>query len=151
MRNWCVAAALGVFLASLLRAQQKAADDTSSRNETAAEKSSGGTSNAVANDAVAPSKGIFALPAAPRPKPLPKPRPGGSKDSDAPGQLVPRYEFAVGYDYVNFNPGNPFSSFNNHGAAGSFTYNASRWLGLAAELGGYRFKDRNVNGTPLNG
>jgi outer membrane protein OmpA-like peptidoglycan-associated protein len=153
MRNWCVAAALSVLLASPLCAQQKAAspDHTSGRTDTAAEKSSGGTSNAVANDAVAPSKGIFALPAAPRPKPLPKPRPGGSKDSDAPGQLVPRYEFAVGYDYVNFNPGNPFSSFNNHGAAGSFTYNASRWLGLTAELGGYRFKDRNVNGTPLNG
>src|SRR5262245_13030100 len=149
MRNWCVAAALSVLLASPLCAQQKAADDPSSRTDTAAEKSSGGTSNAVANDAVASSKGIFALPPGPRAKPFPKPRPaGGSKNSDAPGQLVPRYEFAVLYDYVNFHPGDPFSSFNNHGATGSFTYNASRWLGLTAELGGYRFKNRDLGGTP---
>ncbi|HEX8836552.1 MAG TPA: OmpA family protein [Candidatus Acidoferrum sp.] len=151
MRNWCVAAALSVLLASPLCAQQKAADDTSSRTETAANKSSEGTNNAVANDAVVPSKGILALPAAPRPKPFPKPRPAGSKDSDAPGQLVPRYEFGVLYDYVNFRPGNPFSDFNNHGASGAFTYNASRWLGLTAELGAYRFKNRNLNGTPVNG
>ena len=151
MRNWCVAAALSVFLASPLCAQQKAADGTSSRSETAAEKYPGGANNAVVNDSLAPSRGILALPAVPRPKPFPKPRPAGSKDSEAPGQLVPRYEFAVLYDYVNFHPGDPFSNFNNHGGTGSFTYNASRWLGLTAELGGYRFKDRNLNGIPLNG
>ena len=151
MRDWCVAAALSALIASPLSAQQKAADDTSSRTETAANKSSEGTSNAVANDAVSPSKGIFALPAVPWPKPFPKPRPAGSKDSDAPGQLVPRYEFGVLYDYVNFRPGNPFSDFNNHGASGAFTYNASRWLGLTAELGAYRFKNRILNGTPFNG
>jgi len=151
MRNWCVAAALSVLLASPLCAQQKAADDTASRTETA-EKSSGGVSKPIASVSLAPSKGVFALPAAPRPRPFPKPRPaGGSKDSDAPGQLVPRYEFAVLYDYVNFHPGSPFSSFNNHGATGAFTYNASRWLGLTAELGGYRFKNRDLNGTPVNG
>jgi outer membrane protein OmpA-like peptidoglycan-associated protein len=153
MRNWCVVAALSVLLASPLCAQQKAAspDDTSGRTETAAGKPSGGASNAGTNDAVSTSKGVFAFPAAPRPKPLPRPRAGGSKDGDAPGQLVPRYEFGVLYDYVNFSPGGPFPSFNNHGASGAFTYNASRWLGLTAELGGYRFKDRNFNGTPLNG
>lgn len=151
MRNWCVAAALSVLLASPLCAQQKAADDTSSRNETTAEKPAGGTSNAVSNAALTPSKTIFALPAVPRPKPFPKPRPAGSKDNDAPGQLVPRYEFSVLYDYVNFHPGSPFADFNNHGASGGFTYNASRWLGLTAELGAYRFKDRNLNGTPFNG
>src|SRR5215469_5707718 len=150
MRNWCVAAALGVVLASPLSAQQKAADDTASRAETAGEKTSGGTGNAVANDAVAASKGLFALPAVPRPKP-PKPRPAGGKDSNAPGQLVPRYEFGVLYDYVNFHPGSPFADFNNHGASGAFTYNASRWLGLTAELGAYRFKNRNLGGTPVNG
>ncbi|PYU09442.1 MAG: flagellar motor protein MotB [Acidobacteria bacterium] len=153
MRNWCVAAALSVLVASPLCAQQKAAspDDTSGRTETAAEKSSGGASSAAASDALVPSKGIFALPAVPRPKPFPKPRPGGSKDSDAPGQLVPRYEFGVLYDYVNFSPGGSFSNFNNHGATGAFTYNASRWLGLTAELGGYRFKNRDLNGTPVSG
>jgi outer membrane protein OmpA-like peptidoglycan-associated protein len=55
------------------------------------------------------------------------------------------------YDYINFAPGDPFASFNNHGAAGSFTYNASRALGLATEVGWYRFKNRNVGGTPVNG
>lgn len=151
MRNWCVAAALSVFLASPLCGRQKAADDTSSGNETAAKKSSGGTSNAVASDLLASSKDIFALPAVPRPKAFPKPGPAGSKESDAPGQLVPRYEFGVLYDYVNFRPGSPFADFNNHGASGAFTYNASRWLGLTAELGGYRFKNRDLNGTPVNG
>src|SRR5947208_497318 len=153
MRNWCVAAALSVLVASPLCAQQKAAspDDTSGRTETAAEKSSGGASNAAASDALVPSKGIFALPAVPRPKPFAQPRPGGSKGSDAPGQLVPRYEFGVLYDYVNFSPGGSFSNFNNHGATGAFTYNASRWLGLTAELGGYRFKNRDLNGTPVSG
>jgi outer membrane protein OmpA-like peptidoglycan-associated protein len=43
------------------------------------------------------------------------------------------------YQYVNLNPGDPFDSFGNHGGTGSFTYNASRWLGLTAEFGGYRF------------
>ena len=151
MRNWCVAGALSVLLASPLCAQQKAADDTSSRNEAATEKPSGGPSNAVSNDALPPSKRTFGLPAVPRPKPFPKPRPAGSKDSDAPGQLVPRYEFSILYDYVNFHPGSPFADFNNHGASGGFTYNASRWLGLTAELGAYRFKDRNLSGTPVNG
>ena len=150
MRNWRVAAVLGVVLASPLCARQKAADDTASRTEAATEKPPGGASNAVASDAVVPSKGIFALPAVPRPKPFPKP-PAGSKNSDAPGQLVPRYEFGVLYDYVNFRPGSPFGDFNNHGASGAFTYNASRWLGLTAELGAYRFKNRNLNGTPVNG
>ena len=151
MRHWCVAAALSVLITSSLCGQQKAADDNASRTETAANKSSEGTSNAVVNDAVAPSKDIFALPAVPRPKPFPKPRPAGSKDSDAPGQLVPRYEFGVLYDYVNFRPGSPFVDFNNHGASGSFTYNASKWLGLTGELGAYRFKNRNLGGTPVNG
>src|SRR5215472_18659831 len=102
MRNWCVAAALSAVLASPLCAQQKAADDAANRTETATEKPSGEASNPVAQ-----SKDIFALPAVPRPKPFPKP-PAGSKNSDAPGQLVPRYEFGVLYDYVNFRPGSPF-------------------------------------------
>ena len=153
MRNWRIAAALSVLLASPLCAQQKAdgSGEAASRTETATEKSSGGARNAAANDSLAFSKDILALPAVPRPKPLPKPRPAGGRNSDAPGQLVPRYELAVLYDYVNFRPGSPFTDFNNHGASGAFTYNASRWLGLTAELGGYRFKNRNLGGTNVNG
>jgi outer membrane protein OmpA-like peptidoglycan-associated protein len=143
MRNWCVAAALGVILASPLCAQQKAAgfpDDTSSRTETAAEKSSAGTNNAVANDHLVLSKDVFALPAVPRPKPFPKPQAAAAKDTRPPGQLVPRYEVAGMYFYVNASPGSPFASFSNQGGGASFTYNASRWLGLTGELAGYDFK-----------
>src|ERR1051325_1207317 len=155
MRNWCLAAALGIFLASPLCAQQKAAgfpDKSSSSTAAAAEKPSKGASNAVASDKLAFSRDIFALPAAPRPKPFPQPQAATSqaaaKDPRAPGQLVPRYEVAGMYEYVNFNPGSPFASFSNHGATGSFTYNASRWLGLVGGFGGYRF-DRNL--FPLTG
>jgi outer membrane protein OmpA-like peptidoglycan-associated protein len=52
------------------------------------------------------------------------------------------------YDYINFAPGEPFANFNNHGAAGSFTFNVSKWVGLTAELGGYQFQ-RNL--SPLTG
>src|SRR5262249_232714 len=90
---------------------------------------------------------IFGLPAAPKPTPFP----GAKASSDAPGQLVPRYEFAGAYDYVNFHPGSPFADFSANGATGSFAYNASRWLGLVGEFGGYRFKNRNVSGTPVSG
>src|SRR5258707_11979444 len=98
MRNWCLAAALGVFLASPLCAQQEAAgmpDNGSGRAETAAEKSSGGASNAVANDHHALSKDVLALPAVPRPKPFPKPQAAAkkaTKNDRAPGRLLPRYE-----------------------------------------------------------
>jgi outer membrane protein OmpA-like peptidoglycan-associated protein len=142
MRNWCAAAALSVVLASHLCAQQKAAgfpDDASSRTEPAAEKSSGATSNAVANDQISFSKNISRLPAVPRPKPFPKPQ-AAPKDTRAPGQLVPRYEISGMYFYVNAAPGSPFANFSNQGGGASFTYNASRWLGLTGELAGYDFK-----------
>jgi outer membrane protein OmpA-like peptidoglycan-associated protein len=52
------------------------------------------------------------------------------------------------YDYVNFSPGDPFANFNSQGGSGAFTYNASRWLGLTGEVGGYDF---NRNLFPLTG
>src|SRR5213078_4908685 len=52
------------------------------------------------------------------------------------------------YDYINFAPGDPFANFNTHGGSGSFTYNASKWLGLTGELAAYDFK-RNL--FPLTG
>jgi outer membrane protein OmpA-like peptidoglycan-associated protein len=63
---------------------------------------------------------------------------------------VPRFEISAGYSYINFSPGDPFANFNNHGATGSFTLNANRFLGLTAEVGGYTFT-RNVNGVNLDG
>jgi len=77
------------------------------------------------------AKGVFALPATPRPAPFPGPAEAAA-DARPPGQLVPRYEFAGMYDYINFAPGDPFANFNSHGGSGSFTYNASRWLDLPA-------------------
>lgn len=149
MRNWCLAATLSVLLASPLCAQRKAtgsSDDTSNRTETTSDKSSAAPVNAVPTNSLATSRGILGFPAAPRPFPKP-----ASKDTDAPGRLTPRYEFSGMYDYINFDPGSPFANFNNHGATGSFTYNASRTLGLVAELGWYRFKNRDVSGTPFTG
>ena len=61
---------------------------------------------------------------------------------------MPKFELAGMYDYINFAPGDPFANFNNQGAAGSFTYNASKWLGLTVEVGEHRFK-RNI--FPITG
>jgi outer membrane protein OmpA-like peptidoglycan-associated protein len=92
----------------------------------------------------AASRNPFAVPEAPRATPFPA---ASGSSSQAPGRLLPRYELAAGYSYVNFNPGDPFATFSNHGATGSFTYNPSRYLGLTAELGGYSFsRSANVTG-----
>ena len=151
MRNWCLRSALSVLLASPLCAQQKAAgfpDDTATRGEAAAAKPSSGTNDAVATGQPSFSKEVFALPAIPHPKAFPKPQAATAKDTRAPGQLVPRYEISGMYFYVNAAPGSPFANFGNHGGGASFAYNASRWLGLTAELGGYNF---NRNLFPLTG
>ena len=149
MRNWCAALAISSLLALPLCAQQKSkgADDESA-NATVSTATSAPESHLPASPTPHITGNIFAMPAAPRPTPFP-----GAKatDSDAPGRAVPRYEAAGTYDYINFAPGSPFSNFNNHGGAGSFTYNASSALGLTAEFGAYRFKNRKVGGTPFNG
>jgi hypothetical protein len=72
------------------------------------------------------------------------------KDTRPPGTLVPRFEINAGYSYINFNPGDEFNNFNNHGGTGGFTFNANRFLGLTAEVGGYTFK-RELNGTNVDG
>lgn len=94
-----------------------------------------------------PPRNAWALPDTPRPTAFPAA--AGGKD-EAPGRLVPRFELAAGYSYVNFQPGSPFPSFNNNGGSGSFAYNASRYLGLVAEFSGYDF-NRSVSGTTANG
>jgi len=147
MRNWLVALALSALLASTICAQRrgigaedgaKAIADTSEMNLAPANGAS-----------VAPAaRNLFALPAAPQPAPFPAA--AASKDETPVGRLVPKFETAVGYSYVNFLPGEPFDGFNSHGATGSFTYNASKWLGLTGELGSYHF-NRNFSGTPTGG
>lgn len=147
MRNLCAALAMSALFALPLCAQQK---NSGTGNETTnaagnAEKNAASGKNAESNKSVAAS-GLFALPAAPRPKPLPGPAAGSEKR--APGQLVPRFEIAGMYDYINFGPGSPFANFDNQGGSGSITYNASRWIGLTGEAGTYASK-RNI--FPLSG
>ena len=148
MRNWCAALAMSALLAMPLCAQQKsggAADDTASAG-TATEKNTAAESSTAAKDILTGSPTLFALPAVPRPTPFPGPQ-AAAKDTRPPGKLVPRYEIAGMYQYINFSPGNPFPNFDNHGAAASFTYNASKWLGLATEVGDYGYQRNGVNGS----
>jgi outer membrane protein OmpA-like peptidoglycan-associated protein len=149
MRKLCVAVMMIAFLALPLFAQQKSSGTNDGNTGTAAEKSA--PASASKNSGIVRVNRIFALPAAPRPTPFPGP---AGKDARPPGRLVPKFELAGMYDYINFTPGDPFANFNNHGAAGSFTYNASKWLGLTAEVGEHRFK-RNIfpligNNTPAS-
>ena len=132
MRNWCVAVAVSALLALPLCAQQNG--DGASAAAAAAEKT---PAKSGSGDIVPASRNLFALPEAPRPKPLPS---GGKSNSDTPpGRIVPRFEFAGMFQYINFNPGGGFSSFNNYGGTGSFTWNATSWLGVNEEIGATEF------------
>ncbi len=93
------------------------------------------------------SRNIFALPDAPHPTPFPAA--AGSTD-EPPGRLLPRYEVAGGYSYVNYNPGGPFGSFDNNGGFGSAVYNPFRYLGLVAEFAEYGFA-RTIGATTVHG
>lgn len=154
MRNWCAAFVMSALLALPLCAQQKngGTGGETTNAVTAAEKSAASGKAAESRKSVA-AKGVFALPATPRPAPFPGP--AATADTRPPGLLVPRYELAGMYDYINFAPGDPFASFSNHGGSGSFTYNASRWIGLTGEVGSFA-SDRNVfpltgNNNPVRG
>src|SRR5260370_6640163 len=139
MRNWCAALAMSSILALPLCAQQKrsGAGDETRNTSTAAEKSAPPSNGAGSGNAVA-AKGVFALPATPRPAPFPGPA-AAAPDTRPPGQLLPRYEFAGMYDYINFAPGDPFANFNTHGGAASFTSNPSKLLGLSRGVWGFAF------------
>jgi outer membrane protein OmpA-like peptidoglycan-associated protein len=144
MRNWCAAVAVSALLTLPVCAQQ-APQNGDGAGAATAEKSS---AKMTAGDITPASRTLFALPESPRPQPFP----AGAKSSDdqAPGQIVPTFEVAGMFDYVNFNPGGGFPSFDNYGGSGSFTWNASRWVGLTEELGGLSY-NRNVNGTSVHG
>src|SRR5271155_4248954 len=152
MRNWCVAVAVSALLVLPVCAQQAqqngdgasaAAAATASAGKSAAKTNAADTAPAPAGDITPASRNLFALPDAPRPKPFPSD--AKSSDDTPPGKIVPKFEIAGMFDYVNFNPGGGFESFNNFGGSGSFTWNAARWLGLTGEIGGVSYK-RNVNG-----
>jgi outer membrane protein OmpA-like peptidoglycan-associated protein len=149
MRNWCAAMVMSALLALPLCAQQKgsgAGDDTATvaapTEKSVASSSASAAGNASGIGNTMARKSVFALPATPRPAAFPGSAAAGA-DSSSPGTLLPRFETAAMYDYINFNPGDPFASSGNHGGTGSFTYNASKWVGLTVEVGGSRFR-RNV-------
>jgi outer membrane protein OmpA-like peptidoglycan-associated protein len=143
MRNWCAAVAVSALLALPVCAQQNG--DGAGAAATTAEKSPA-KSNAA--DIAPASRNLFALPEAPRPKPFPA---GAKSSADTPpGRMVPGFEVAGMFDYVNIHPGGGFFNFSNYGGSGSFTWNPSRWIGLTEELGGLSF-NRNVNGTSVHG
>jgi outer membrane protein OmpA-like peptidoglycan-associated protein len=140
---------MGALLAFPLVAQQK--DDSASQPATAAPAE---TSAAPAHTAPA-TRGIFALPDAPRSTPFPGPqaaadKKAAAKDTRAPGQLVPKWELNAGYSYLNINPGSPYDNFGGQGGSGGVAYNLNRYLGIVGELGGYRFQ-RDVNGVANRG
>jgi outer membrane protein OmpA-like peptidoglycan-associated protein/opacity protein-like surface antigen len=157
MRNWCVAVAVGALLALPVCAQQAqqngdgasaAATASASAEKSPAKTNAADIAPAPAGDITPASRNLFALPDAPRPKPFPSK--DKSSDDTPPGKIVPKFEIAGMFDYVNFNPGGGFESFNNYGGSGAFTWNLSRWVGLTEELGGLSY-DRNVNGTSVHG
>jgi outer membrane protein OmpA-like peptidoglycan-associated protein len=147
MRNWSMTLALSALLASSMYAQERKTrlEDCAKATTDASEKNAAPVNGA----SVAPAgRNLFALPTTPQPAPFPAA--AASKDETPVGRLVPRYETAVGYSYINFIPGEPFDSFSNHGATGSFTYNASKWIGLTGEIGSYHF-NQNISGMSTGG
>jgi len=150
MRKWCATVALGALLALPLYAQQKDASAASNDKETTSDNAVK-TPAAAGNFSIAPaSPSIFAMPAAAAP--APKPDIFSDWDNNpwnrhAWGRLTPKWELAGMYMYVNFNPGDGFQNWNNHGATGSFAYNPLPWLGLVAEIGGYHFSRSYFDST----
>jgi outer membrane protein OmpA-like peptidoglycan-associated protein len=140
MRKWLAIVAMGVCISLPAYAQEK--------NSNAKESEKGATNSTSVSAPVAVSKSPWALSAQPRLTPFPAGAP--AKDSTAPGQLLPKYELAGGYSYVNAQPGDPFNSFGSNGGSASFTYNAYRYLGFTGEFGGYNFQ-RNVSGSQIKG
>jgi outer membrane protein OmpA-like peptidoglycan-associated protein len=147
MRKLFAATAVMALMALPGSAQQK--DESAAKPDASA-----ATENAASPSNASPAtRGVFAVPAGPRATAFPGPQSDkkkGSQDPEAPGRAVPKYEANVGYSYMNFNPGSPFGSFNNHGVTGGLTYNVNRWLGVASDLGEYHFR-RDLNGQTTKG
>ena len=159
MRKWYVAGVVGLLcvLPTSISAQQK---NNESGNPPAATKVADATANDAGNtaaataDAAAPVSNGLELAAMPRLFPYPhaasNAAAAAASSDEAPGRMWPRFEVAGMYQYINFNPGDGFRNFNNHGGTGSFAFNATKWLGLVAEVGGYHFQ-RQLNGFEING
>jgi OmpA family len=147
MRKWCATVAMGALLALPLCAQQK---DASTASTTSESNGNTATANVAMSDfSIAPATStLFAMPApAANPADIYTDWDNNPWNRHAWGLLTPRFEVAGLFQYVDFMPAGGFPNFNSYGATGSFTYNANKWLGLTAEIGGYHFK-RQIYGPP---
>jgi OmpA family/Bacterial Ig domain/Outer membrane protein beta-barrel domain len=146
MRKWCAMVAVGAMFALPLCAQQK---DASTANKKEAPETVA-TGNAVDSDFhIVPSSNLFPMPAFPAPRPdIYSDWANNPWNRRAWGRLTPKWEVAGMFQYVNFCPCAGFKSFNNYGASGELTYNATNWLGLTAEVSGYHFS-RQIFGAPI--
>lgn len=143
MRKRWAAVAVSALLALPLCAQQKG--DDASRTATAENM----PAKMTPGDITPVARNLFAIPESPRPKPFPV---SSSSDADTtPGKAWPHYEIAGMFEYVNFNPGGGFSSFNNYGGSGSFTWNPTRYLGLTEEVGAMNYHRQVTNVGPASG
>lgn len=146
MRKWFATVAIGALFALPGWAQQTNKDGDAIA-AAKAENAAGTSSSSAANGAalVRSARNAVLVPDAPQ---AAKSKSKSNSSGEAPGRLVPKWEVAGMYDYMNFHPGSPFQGFGNQGGSGSVAYNASRWLGLTAEVGGFHY-DRNE--FPLTG
>jgi len=144
MCKWCVTLAMGALLAMPVFGQSsnRLADENSNTSNMATSAEKDAPANNAALSAPVP-RNPFAAPAPRRTSPFGAAA-GDKVTEEAPGRLLPRYEIAGMYNYVRFEPGSPFSSFGGQGGSGSFTYNATKLLGLTGEVGGFQFQ-RNIN------
>lgn len=140
MRKWFAVLAVGACVCLSAMAQEK---HDESEGAKASEAPKANFTKAVGTASRSP----WALAAQPTPAAAPAP---ASTDSTAWGQRTPRWEVGGGYSYVNFQPGDPFNSYGQHGGTASFTFNPTSYLGLTGEFGGYSFQ-RNVNSNQVQG
>jgi hypothetical protein len=139
MRKWCGILAIGALLALPICAQQKDAGTPAIGKTTESSNAVPATAFSIAHA----SPNLFAMPApAAKPADVFSDWSNNAWNRHAWGQLTPKFEVAGMFTYINFDPGS-FKNFNELGATGSFAYNANRWLGLVAEVGGVRF-DRQI-------
>ncbi len=140
MSKWCVVIAMGLFMSLPAVAQDKASDTGDNGNAPAATADSTSAPATASEPAsvAPPASNIFAVPMPPRATPFPAP--SASLGSSEPvGQMLPKFEIALLFQYVNFAPAGPFKNANSFGGSGEFVYNVKNWLGLVAQGAGYTF------------
>jgi len=123
-QSWWKAGSIVLVAAGLLLAPAGWAQKTGLDDGTAGDKLS------TAESAARPAK---AAPAAQAAKPEQKP----AKMSGDPRSDYPRWEWFLGYSYINGRVGSGIPTYNANGGSSSIAYNVNRWFGLVADFGGY--------------